>query len=103
MPQGTPKPGPRHTEDVARETVTGLFLQALDAMRTNTPEGWATASKAFDEAADACRITERELIRRREVADRQPRAMEVHVVEIRTFDLNELIEAMFCQPLGRAR
>lgn len=120
MTQGTPKPGPRHTEAVARETCTGLFLQALDAMRTNTPQGWATAAQKFDEAADACRITEKEFIRRRDITieleavskalgievkpdDLRPaRSMEVHVVEIGTFDLNELLESMFSHQLGRA-
>ena len=104
MPQGNPKPVPRHTEDIARETVTGLFLQALDAMRTKTPQGWATAAQKFDEAADACRITEKDFIRRREIEERQPRAMEVHVVEIGTFDLTGFIENVFnCQRPGGAR
>ena len=102
MPQGNIKPGPRHTEAVARETCTGLFLQALDAMRTGTPEGWAVAAQKFDEAADACRITEKEFLRRREEAEKPTRSMEVHVVEIGTFDLNELLESMFSHQLGRA-
>lgn len=102
MTQGTPKPGPRHTEAVARETCTGLFLQALDAMRTNTPQGWATAAQKFDEAADACRITEKELLRRQAEAEKSARSMEVHVIEIGTFDLTGFLENVFsCQRGGR--
>ena len=98
MPQGTPKPAPRHTEDVARETCSGLFLQARDAMRTNTPQGWATAAQKFDEAADACRIAEQELLRRQA---QQVKLTCPVVVQITPLDLVRWLEDHFsCQRGG---
>ena len=64
MPKGTPNPTPRNIEDVARENIVGLFLQALDAAKTDTANGFASAAEAFDEAADTCRTAEQDLIRR---------------------------------------
>lgn len=102
MPQGNMKPTLRRTEDVARETCSGLFLQARDALRTGTPQGWATAAQKFDEAADACRIAEAELLRRQAEAVK-PTAPVVCPVVIRIIpgDLALLLEDHFsCQRGG---
>lgn len=97
MPQGTPKPTPRHTEDIARETCTGLFLQAMDAAKTNTAQGFETAARKFDEAADVCRIAEKEFVRRAEAGPA------IQVLEISLHDAPELLAALLGRPFPGGR
>lgn len=64
MPKGNTPTGPRHTEVVARESITHLLLEVLPLLRSDDPRAWETAGFKLDEAADMARITERELSRR---------------------------------------
>lgn len=68
MPSGITQYTPRSTEEVARETIIGLFCQAMDGIKTGTPQGWEIAARAFDECADVCRVTEKAIVLRPEPA-----------------------------------
>ena len=69
MPKGNSPFTMRTTESVARETITGLFLEVLDLTRSTDPRAWEMAAIKLDDAADAARTAERSLTRRREGED----------------------------------
>jgi len=65
MPKGTASATPRHTEVVARESITQTFLDAQPLLNSTDPASWGLAAQRFDEMADMARQTEAEFIRRR--------------------------------------
>lgn len=58
MPKGSSPTGHRATETMARETITGLFLEVLDLTKSADPRAWEQAAFKLDEAADAARFAE---------------------------------------------
>jgi hypothetical protein len=64
MPKGLPTHGPRSTEQVARESLTSIFLEALHLMKSDDPGAWETLGFRLDEAADMARTTEKALAKR---------------------------------------
>lgn len=56
---------PRRTEEVARETVAGLVVEALSLRKSDDPRAWERIQQIGQELVSIATVTERELRRRR--------------------------------------
>lgn len=67
MPQGNPKPFPvpRRTEQVARETIAGLTVEALALRNSDDPMAWDRLEAIGQEISHIAATTAREFRRRR--------------------------------------
>ena len=68
---------PRRTEHVARETLGGLIIQALELRGSDHPQAWDRIAEIGREIQQVAETTAREFRRRRQAV-----AIEVCIVEV---------------------
>ena len=68
---------PRRTEEVARETLAGLCLEATSLQRSDDPMAWDRLEAIGQEIAHVSATTAREFRRRRQAV-----SIEIHIVGV---------------------